>query len=313
MTRIIDEMNIEYLKESHDTQSGGGSRLAAISLNSLTTDPFANTRDSRFYFGSTTHESALSQLRALLDDGNQSWGSLCSEPGLGKTLLRTLLHKTLDPQRFVGISIETSLLSFDELLLEIISQISGKRAYSSEFPDRYSRLSEFKLLLTEHIVNSARHLVILFDEAHGMNRDTLDGLRNLSNIGAEHCNLMSFILIGGRKLESTLRRMPELNQRIAVRSSLTALDAQQTKDYVQHRLNVAGCRQAVVFSDETWNGLQQVSRGIPREINRILKHGMSLARQSKTDFSDVSLSESLSSMCGPEATQSPEFDSLGMT
>lgn len=306
-------MSVEYLKKSLDSHSEGTPRLATIPLETLTTDPFANTRDSRFYFGSVAHETALSQLRALLDDGNQGWGSLCSETGLGKTLLRTLLHKTLDPYRFVGISIETSLLSFDELLLEIISQISRERVCSSEFPDRYSRLSEFKLLLTEHIVNSGRHLVILLDEAQGMDRDTLDGLRNLSNIGAEQCNLMSFILIGGSSLESRLRRMPELGQRIAVWSSLTSLDAQQTRAYVQHRLNVAGCRQAVMFAEETWHRLQQVSRGIPREINRILKHGVNLARRSGTGLGDISLRESLSSLSGPAATQSLEFHNLGMT
>lgn len=311
--KVNEEMSIEHLKKSLDGHSEDAPKLATIPLESLTTDPFANTRDSRFYFGSVAHETALSQLRALLDDGNQGWGSLCSETGLGKTLLRTLLHKTLDPHRFVGISIETSLLSFDELLLEIISQISGKRVYSSEFPDRYSRLSEFKLLLTEHIVNSGRHLVILFDEAHGMDVETLDGFRNLSNIGAEQCNLMSFVLIGGSGLESRLRRMPELGQRIAVWSSLTPLDAQQTRAYVQHRLNAAGCRQAVMLAEQTWNRLQQASGGVPREINRILKHSLSLACQTGTGFGDISLRQSLSALYGPEAAQYPEFHHLGMS
>jgi len=310
---VNEEMNVEYLGKSPDGHSEDTSRSATIPLESPTTDPFANTRDSRFYFGSATHETALLQLRALLDDGNQGWGSLRSETGLGKTLLRTLLHKSLDPQRFVGISIETSLLNFDELMLEIISQISGERVYSAEFPDRYSRLSEFKLLLTERVVHAGRHLVILLDEAHGLDGDTLDGLRNLSNIGAEQCNLMSFILIGNSKFESRLRRMPELGPRIAVWSSLTALDAQQTRAYVQHRLNVAGCEQTAMFAQSSWDRLQQVSGGVPREINRILKHTMGLAQISGEGLSDTALSEALTTLSSPDSVQNPEFHSLGMS
>ena len=132
----------------------------------------------------------------MLDDGNQGWACLSSAPGLGKTLLRTVLHRSLDTSRYLGVSIENSLLDFDQLLLEIISQISGERAYGSDFPDRYSRLAEFKLLLTEQVVQSGRHLVLFLDEAQDFEKKTLDNLRNLSNICAEQANLMSIILIG---------------------------------------------------------------------------------------------------------------------
>ncbi len=303
-------MSVDYLEKTNDNFSAS-TKLPDIPLDSLTLDPFANTRDSRFYYGSVSHHQALTQLQDMLADGNQCWGSLCGSSGLGKTLLRTVLHRSLDPMRFICISIETSLLNFDGLLLEIISQIGGERVYGSEYPDRYSRLSEFKQLLTELVVHSNRHLVLLIDEAQGLDKDTLDGLRNLSNICAEHCNLMSFVLIGGSRLESTLRGLPELAQRMAVRTSLLPLDLPQTGAYLQHRLAVAGSQQAIPFSEQALEKLHQMSRGNPREINGIMKQAMAIAQQSASGLGTASLQAALASrrVAGTGNT----FKDLGMS
>ena len=306
-------MNVDYLKPTTETQAEKILQAGSIPLQSLMLDPFENTRDSRFFFNSSSHQAALTQLKAMLDDGNQGWACLSSAPGLGKTLLRTMLHRSLDPLRYIGISIENSLLDFDELLLEFISQISGERAYNSEYPDRYSRLSEFKLLLTEHVVQSGRHLVLLLDEAQGMDKKTLDNLRNLSNICAEQSNLMSIVLIGGNRLESTLRGLPELGQRIALRTKLSPLDVEQTSAYIQHRLNIAGCQQAVPFSTSDLQSLHQVSRGIPREINAILKQAINIANLSANDLSGDSLREALSTRSAMASNQTTEFQSFEMS
>ena len=198
-------MNVEKIRPSEKQCSTEAEQPAMIPLESLTLDPFANTRDSRFYYASKSHREAISQLLGMLEDGNQGWGCLSSAPGLGKTLSRTVLHRSLDPLHYICISIESSLLDFDQLLLEIISQISGERAYHSDFPDRYSRLADFKLLLTENVVQSGRHLVLLLDEAQDLEKGTLEKLRNLSNICAEQSNLMSIVLIGGNNLQTKLR------------------------------------------------------------------------------------------------------------
>jgi MSHA biogenesis protein MshM len=285
----------------------------SIPLASLVLDPFANTRDSRFYFNSASHEAAFDQLKEMLEDGNQGWGSLSSFPGLGKTLLRTLLHRSLDPNRFIAISIENSLLDFDQLLLEVISQISGERAYTSDFPDRYSRLAEFKMLLTEHLVQSGRHLVLLLDEAQDLAVETLDKLRHLSNICAEQSNLMSIILIGDTGLDSKLRGLPALGQRVAVRVTLSALNIEQTGAYVQHRLNVAGNQQPFSIGDNDLQSLYRVSRGIPREINMILKQAMNLASKAAGDFSVKNLREVLETRSTNTTGQGTEFQGLGMS
>ena len=306
-------MNVDYLSLSGTQQTEKMEQSTSIPLESLILDPFANTRDSRFYYNSISHQMAITQFTDMLNDGNQGWGCLSSAPGLGKTMLRTVLHKSLDASRHIGVSIENSLLDFDQLLLEIISQISGERAYNSDFPDRYSRLAEFKLLLTELVVQSGRHLVLLLDEAQDLEKETLDKLRNLSNICAEQSNLMSIILIGGTRLDSTLRSLPALGQRIAVRANLLPLDIIQTGAYVQHRLQIAGSRQPLPFSDTDLQNLHRVSGGVPREINMILKQAISFAGLSTKCLSADNLHEALNTRSSVASGGATEFQSLGMS
>jgi general secretion pathway protein A len=233
--------------------------------------PFDSTRDTRYFFPSAAHAEALSRLLFLADDRNMGMGMLTGEIGSGKTLLRTVLHARLSPETHVRVSVENGLLNFDDLLLEILSQIQSQRLRASDYPDRYSRLAAFKRLLTEQIVGRGRHLVILLDEAQQLEPTCLDAIKGLTNISSERQNYLTVILIGQPELRGHLRQIPQVDQRISLRFHLSALTAVETREYVCHRLTVAGYSGAFPFDDEALNCLYRASRGIPREINRICK------------------------------------------
>ena len=271
------------------------SNPAAVSVptGALKLDPFENTRDCRFYFGSAAHEQAVQGLMSFFDDGNQGFALLSGASGLGKTLVRTMLHRRLDPGRFVRVSIETSLLDFDGLLLEIISQMQGERIQAGELPDRYSRLGRFKQLLSDRVVHPGRHLAILVDEAHGLDRPALDGLRNLSNVSAEQRNLMSVALIGGNSLDGLFGGLTELAQRVSFAGRLRPLDTAETRAYVDHRLRVAGSPSGLAMDDETQSALHTVSGGVPAEINRLLKGALQKAREAARPLDQQALANVL--------------------
>ena len=233
--------------------------------------PFDSTRDTRYFFPSAGHAEALSRLQFLADDRNMGMGLLTGEIGSGKTLLRTVLHARLSPESHVRVSIENGLLDFDDLLLEILSQIQSQRLRASDYPDRYSRLAAFKRLLTEQIVGRHRHLVVLLDEAQQLEPRCLDAIKGLTNISSERQNYLTVILIGQPELRGHLRQIPQVDQRVSLRFHLTALSADETREYVRHRLNVAGYHGAFPFDDEALDILFHASRGIPREVNRICK------------------------------------------
>ena len=59
-----------------------------------------------------------------------------------------------------------------------------------------------------------------------------------------------------------------MDQRIALRYSMTGMDAPETADYVAHHLKLAG-RTDTLFSDDALGLIHQVSRGIPRAVNNL--------------------------------------------
>ena len=233
--------------------------------------PFDNTRDTRYFFASAGHAEALSRLLFLAEDRNMGMGLLTGEIGSGKTMLRTVLHARLSPETHVRVSIENSLLGFDDLLLEILSQIQGQRLRAGDYPDRYSRLAAFKRLLTEQIAGHGRHLVILLDEAQQLDLPCLDAVKGLTNIASERQNFLTVILIGQPELRERLRHLPQVDQRVSLRFHLAALTADETREYVRHRLGVAGYQGELPFDPQALDALFRASRGIPREVNRICK------------------------------------------
>jgi hypothetical protein len=113
-----------------------------------------------------------------------------------------------------------------------------------------------------------KYTLLIVDEAQNMKADTLEELRMLSNINADKDQVLQVILAGQPALRETLRR-PELMQfaqRIAVDYYLEALNEQETHDYIQHRLQVAGAKQPI-FTDDACSAIYQYSGGTPRLIN----------------------------------------------
>jgi general secretion pathway protein A len=242
-----------------------------LSADNPPSAPFENTRDTRFYFPSAGHAEALSRLLFLARDRNMGIGVLTGEIGAGKTLLRTLLHARLAGDEHMRVSIENSLLDFDGLLLEVLSQMRGERVQASDYPERYSRLAAFKALLSEQIAARGRHLVLLLDEAQQLDDTTLEALKGLTNIASERQNFLTLILIGQPELRARLRRLPQVDQRVSLRFHLTALARNETGDYVMARLRAAGYEGPSPCTEPGLDLLHQASRGIPREINRLCK------------------------------------------
>ena len=79
-----------------------------------------------------------------------------------------------------------------------------------------------------------------------------------------------------QKLDSIGLR--QLKQRIALRAQLGPLDAQETKEYIEHRLKVAGAEGAGdLFPPEVIQAIYRHSRGFPRLINTVCENALIIA------------------------------------
>jgi type II secretory pathway predicted ATPase ExeA len=142
-------------------------------------------------------------------------------------------------------------------------------------PQRYThqrliQLQEQALAL----YGKGKRLVILIDEAHFLKPDALHLLRTLSNLETEHEKLITVVLVAEKSLAQRLKRptYDSLRGRITFSVGLEALTCEETEQFVKFRLLKCG-GPVHLLDEEGYAMVHRISKGIPREINRLLYNG----------------------------------------
>jgi general secretion pathway protein A len=223
--------------------------------------PFSITPDPSFLYFSRKHRMAYDLLEYGLMN-QAGFNVISGEIGTGKTTLIRHLLGQMGPDMTVGL-ISNTHRSFGELLQWILFAY-GLEYRGKEKVEMFHTFLDFMLQQYAH----NKRTVLIVDEAQNMAPETLEELRMLSNVNADKDQVLQVILVGQAQLRDLLRRpdLEQFAQRIAVDYHLEALDQDETRIYIRHRVAVAGGNQDV-FDDAACDALYQHSQGVPRLIN----------------------------------------------
>ncbi len=241
--------------------------------------PFEEVCDTRFFFESDDHREALDRMLYIVKDRNMNMGLLTGEVGSGKTLTRNVFQHSLSRHNFEVLSFENSSFTFNDILFDIVKRISFRDpriAMSGEQElagrnDKYMLMTMFKEKLDLLIYEEKRHLLLLFDEAQLMEPQVIEEVKNLTNISSETTNYMTIFFVGQPELREKIRLLKQVDQRIFLRFHLNNLDYNNTVNYIQHRLRVAGLQEGTIFTSLAHELIFRKTGGVPREINRLCK------------------------------------------
>jgi len=227
----------------------------------LSEKPFTLLPDPGFLYMSDKHRMAFSMLEyGLLN--NAGFTVISGDIGAGKTTLIRHLLDNMDREHTVGL-ISNTHRSFGELLQWILLAFNLDHANMNKV-EMYQRFVDF--IIDEYAHN--RSTVLIIDEAQNMEAETLEELRMLSNVNADKDQALQVILVGQNELRDTLRQ-PELvqfAQRISVDYHLQPLSAEETANYIRHRIRIAGGNPDI-FSALACEAVHRYSNGVPRLIN----------------------------------------------
>lgn len=231
--------------------------------------PFVNTPDPRFLYYSQEHEEALSRLMYAVQS-NVGGCMLTGVFGCGKTLLNQALIENLEKIGSYKIAFITNpFLSHIELLRMIAYDLGA-----NNLPEKKTEiLTDFLLQTLEKILynnnDDGKHTVVIIDEAHIIEDKLIfEELRLLLNFQLKDKFLLTLILSGQPELKKSVDNIKQLSQRIPIRYHLERFDLEDTKNYILHRLNIAG-RTNPLFKEECIKIIYERSGGIPRRINHI--------------------------------------------
>lgn len=226
--------------------------------------PFSLLPDPSFLFWSPMHRRAYTMLEyGLLTHAPITM--ITGEVGAGKTTLVHHLLKNLGPGVRIGM-ISNAHGDRGELLRWVLMALSQPAGAQETYVDLFAR---FQSCLIEEYARGGR-VVLIFDEAQNLSRESLEELRMFTNINANKDELLQLVLVGQPELRDMVRRpdMSQFAQRVSSSFHLTTMDAPTVHSYIEHRLKVAGAR-ANLFTQEASALIHEASRGVPRLVNQL--------------------------------------------
>ncbi|QSV45028.1 XrtA/PEP-CTERM system-associated ATPase [Geobacter benzoatilyticus] len=230
----------------------------------LAKKPFDLVPNPEFLFLSRSHKKAI----AYMDYGIRERAGfilLTGDIGSGKTtLIRDLIRKHR------GNVVLSKIFNTCVDSHQLLAMINDDFGLPIEGKDKITLLRELNEFLIDQYA-TGQQPVIIIDEAQNLTPAILEEIRMLSNLETDDAKLLQIILVGQPELRDHLAgaEMLQFRQRINVNCQLSPLSRVETENYVLHRLEVAGNRNAVTFTPEALDVVYKYSRGIPRLVNII--------------------------------------------
>jgi putative secretion ATPase (PEP-CTERM system associated) len=231
----------------------------------LSSKPFQLNPDPKFYYSSKPHRRARSYLVYGVMRG-EGFIVITGEVGAGKTTIVRDLLDSLENGSVVAAHLVSTQLGAEDAL-KLVCAAFGVTLRSSSKADMLMALEAFFITQT----TQGKRCLLIVDEAQNLQQHAVEELRMLSNFQFGDQALLQTFLIGQPEFRDMLQApgMLQLRQRVTARCHLGALDEDDTRAYVEHRLRCAGATDKPVFAPGVFRAIHQHAGGIPRRINTL--------------------------------------------
>ena len=249
--------------------------------------PFAKTPDPRYLFLSRGHREALARLQHAVEE--HELALLTGDIGCGKTTISRALMDTMGEQYRFCFIVNPRLSAVE--LLRVIARSLGVEEPALAKDELLRQLAE----VIYGLHGEGRCPVIVIDEAQLVpERELFDEIRLLTNFQLDDANLMSVVLMGQPELRQILADSchEALRQRISLHYHLQPLTLEETLEYIDFRLEIAGGPPGL-FSPDAVQRIYLLSGGVPRKINILATNALLVGYGRDEAWIDASLVEEL--------------------
>ena len=224
--------------------------------------PFDLTPDPKYLYLSPKHKEVLAHLVYGLQENN-GFLKIVGEVGTGKTMICRSFLRELRADFNIAYIFNPCINE-----LELLQTINTELGIPGKSKSKKKLVDVLNVFLLEERSKGHR-VVVIIDEAQDLQPNVLEQLRLLSNLETDTEKLIQIVLIGQPELDKVLAKdgLRQLRQRITIKWELLPLNLEETRGYIQHRLNIALGKGKVRFSRPAVEMVFRYSRGIPRMIN----------------------------------------------
>src|SRR5215469_4967633 len=236
----------------------------------LRENPFNVNPDPRYLFLTEHTEEALASLTYGIQS-RRGFILLTGEVGTGKTTILNKLLGWLQRQNITTAFLFNPRLNVTEFFDYMMADF-GIPCDPSQKSQVLMRLNHW--LLERYKLREAAAVII--DEAQDLSLRMLEEIRLLTNLETATEKLLQIVLSGQPELEDKLKlpELRQLRQRIMLRCKTGPLSKEQTYEYIQERLRIAGANSTPIFSQQAMDTIHLYSLGVPRVINLLCEHAL---------------------------------------
>ena len=230
----------------------------------LQEQPFRLTPDPEFLYWSKQHARAKAYMESTiwLADG---FVVITGEIGSGKTTLLQSFLSELDDDVVYAVVSQTQLTP-TQFLQAVLTEF-GFKPFNKR---KVELLDMLNMFLIEQYA-SGKKVVLIVDEAQNLSGKVLEEIRLMSGIETHKEKVLRIILAGQPELRDTLDSpgLKQLVQRVRLRFHVGPLDKHEMREYIEHRLGVAGASNRHLFADDSYDIIHKYTGGVPRLINTL--------------------------------------------
>ena len=237
----------------------------------LKENPFNVNPDPRYLFLTDQIEEALSGLMYGIQT-RKGFVTLTGEVGTGKTTLVNRLLDWLHMRRTKTAFLFNSRMNSSQLFDFILAEFD----IACDTRSKSQQLMKLNHWLLDRY-RAGETAVLIVDEAQNLTFPVLEEIRLLTNLETSTEKLLQIVLSGQPELEEKLKlpQLRQLRQRITLRCRTMPMSQEQTHNYVQERLRIAGAApNTEIFSPKAMDAIHLYSMGIPRVINLLCEHAL---------------------------------------
>ena len=258
--------------------------MSYLSHFNLQEQPFRLTPDPEFIYWSKQHARAKAYMESTiwLADG---FVVITGEIGSGKTTLLQSFLSELEEDVVYAVVSQTQLTP-TQFLQAVLTEFGFK-----PFNKRKVELLDMLNMYLIEQYSSGKKVVLIVDEAQNLTHKVLEEIRLISGIETHKEKVLRIILAGQPELRDTLDSpgLKQLVQRVRLRFHLESLDRREMREYIEHRLKVAGA-ETQLFQDDAFETIHRYTGGVPRLINTLCDTALLCAfadEKSSVELDDV--------------------------
>ncbi|MFC1807531.1 ExeA family protein [Candidatus Omnitrophota bacterium] len=257
----------------------------------LKSEPFSTSPDPKFFYPSSSHDTALKRLEIAIRL-RRGLNVILGDVGTGKTTLSRMLIQIFkdEPDYIFHMILDPSY----KTEFQFLSSLGKMFGVTPSFRSTLDYKDALERYLFQKGVDENKHIILLIDEGQKLTPTQIEILRTLLNYETNEYKLLQLVILSQIELLPKIRRIKNFMDRINLKYIINPLDERETRAMINFRLQQSGyASNEELFTSGAIRLVYQHTQGYPRQISMLCHDALEALIMQNAQVIDESMIEDI--------------------